>query len=277
MNVKNTIPFILLIALPKTALPLWNDFSLTSGSNEFARIESNFASNISTRVVAGIGASAYKEEKHDYVYALRFPVSVFIGRRAMLSAKPYFYPADAQGSFAQGLRTSISYLTENPQNETSATYLFSVSHQRQRLSSYGQKDFSSNCAELSIEKNFYDQFFLLASAGALSHSAFSATPQKNYAETQDIISLNTGAFLNDAVNSKLGLQFARSFRPDFDSYIYAGYEKINGRFSEYNSWLLGLRVNFSEKNFANFSYNYLDSRIGRSKIYYRAGIGLFFK
>lgn len=274
---KTVIPFILLLVLPKIAFSFWSDFSLTSGSNEFTRIESNFASNISTKIVAGIGASSYKLENHNYVYALRFPVSVFVGRSTMLSAKPYFYPADSDGSFAQGLRASFSYLTENPQDETSSTYLISVSHQRQRLSSYGQKDFSSNCAEFSIEKNFYDQFFLLVSVGAMSHSAFSKTAQKNYAETQDIISLNTSAFLNDAVNSKLGLQFARSFKPDFDSYIYAGYEKINSRFSQYNSWLVGLRINFSEKNFANFSYNYLDSSIGRSKIYYRVGIGLFLK
>ncbi|MEW5950349.1 MAG: hypothetical protein GX447_01095 [Elusimicrobia bacterium] len=269
--------FIAAISFISPAQAFWTDFSLTSGSNEFLRTEGNFASNISTRIVGGIGVSAYKREKQDYVYALRFPLNYFIGRNILLTAKPFFYPADRNGSFAQGARASFSLLTENAQNETSTTYTFAAAHQRQRLAFFGEKDFSSNCAEISAEKNFYDQFFILASAGAVSNSGFSYTVQKNYAETQDLISLNSNSFLNDFVLSKLGLQFARSFKPDFDSYVFAGYDKINGKFSEYNSWLFGLRINFSEKNSANFSYNYLDDKKGHSKKYYKISIGILFK
>lgn len=274
---KKIFALIMFFAALNASSAVWTDLGLTFGSNEFSRNEATFAANLSTRIVAGLSLSAYKLEKQNYVSALRMPINIFIGKSFMLTAKPYLYPKNSDGSAAAGGKLSASLVKDNPEEETSVTYTISAAHQKQNLGIFPEKKITSDSAEIQAEKNFYDQFFLLAAAAFNRTSAFSSSKLKNYCEISDLFSVNTHAFLNDDVHSRAGFQFARSFMPDFNSYFYAGYDRLNARISDYNSWLIGLRVNFSDKNFANFSYNYLDAKRGDNKVYYKFGIGIFFE
>lgn len=267
---------VLTIFIPlNLSATVWTDIGLTFGSNEFSRTELTAATNISTTVVGGLNVSAYKIEKREYVYSIRMPVNFFASRRFMVTVKPYLYPKNSDGYSAAGGKLSLSLVKDNPQAETSTTWIVSAAHQKQAMGRNAQK-ITSNSAEIQAEKNFYDQFFILAGLAINASSAHSEDAIKNYAEVSDLFSVNTFAFINDDVYSKVGLQFARSFKPDFDSYFYGGYDRINSRFSDYGSWLMGLRINFSDKSFANFSYNYLDAKKGSNKAYYKFAIGMFF-
>jgi len=267
---------ILTILIPlNLSATIWTDMGFTFGSNEFSRTELTAAKNVSTTVVCGLNISAYKIEKREYVSSIRMPINFFAARRFMVTAKPYIYPKNSNGYSAAGGKLSLSFVKDNPEAETSLTWIVSAAHQKQAMGRNAQK-ITSNSAEIQAEKNFYDQFFILANIAINGSSSHSEGVIKSYAEVSDLFSVNTFAFLNDDVYSKAGIQFARSFKPDFDSYFYAGYDRINSRFSDYGSWLMGLRINFSDKSFTNFSYNYLDAKKGGNKVYYKFVIGMFF-
>ena len=257
----------------------WGEADLWTGSNNFLRSDISFLANISTRCVSGINVSFYKIEGKDKVYSFRLPFNVFLGRSSMLTVKPFYYPKDGKGSYAYGSRASFSYLYHNEPKESSTSLNFSAAFEKQKLSEYGKESADNKSVEFQLEENFYDEFFILFTASSLLNPENPAGLQKRYAEISDLISPNAFAFINDTVYNNFGLQFARSLKPDYDSYVYAGADRMNCRSSDYNSYVFGLRVNFIEKNFFNFSYNYLDSKNnkGKDRSYYKISLGVFFK
>jgi len=251
----------------------WIESGFWFGSNDFLRQDATFLTNISTRIVGGFNFSFYKLEKQNKVYSFRLPLNYFIYRGFTFSIKPFYYPENGNKMSAYGSRFSIVHHSQNDINEFATDYTLSFAFEKQKFS---QEYFSNKSLEMQVEQNFYDEFFLAFEAATLINSEGSLSSIKRYSEISDLISLNAFGFINDRVYNNLGVRIARSFKPDYDSYIYFGMDRLNSKHSDYNSYLLGLRINFVEKNFFDFTYNYLDSKSFENKKYYKISIGVFF-
>ena len=268
---------LFLLLTPAGYASKWGEADLWTGSNNFLRSGISFLANVSTRCVAGINYSAYKLDKRESVRSFRLPFNAFVGRKAMFTVKPFYYLEDDNGSSAYGARASLSYLYHNASKESSTSLNFSAAFEKQELSEYAGESSDNQAVEFQLEENFYDEFFILFTASSLINPENPSGAQKRYAEISDLISPNAFAFINDTVYDNFGFQFARSLKPDYDSYVYAGADRMNCRILDYNSYVFGLRVNFFEKNFFNFSYNYLDNKNNRDRSYHKMSLGVFFK
>jgi len=264
----------LLLFTPGLSAGMWTEYGMLSGSNNFLRQDLTFALNISTPLISGINTSVYKIEKKDSVISLRLPVSFMFNKNLIGTVKPFYYPKNSNSSSAKGLRASISYLTQNAEKEINTNYNLAISYEDQHLGE--EQEISAKALDFQMEKNFYDNFFILIGGGLVNNNSVSKTAQKRFSEISDILYTNSMPFFDDNIYSNMSLQVARSFKPDYDSFFYLCFERLNGQISDYNSYIAGLRINFMDKNFVNFSYNYLDKKAGNDKKYYKVNIGVSF-
>ena len=284
---KSLLPLTALLSLLVCA-PLhagwWAENDYVSGSNGFKKDSVSIFTNISTRTVLAPGAAFYKDRGNyrDAVYSLRLPV-MYSGDDYFLSFKPFFYPEGAQiKSSAVGAK--VYALTELGESYDSSYLHLTVSgasaRQTTRLDVNGTKTnntFTQNAFEIQLEKGFYDQFFLLASASGFTKPTGAKNPNLPVMDQADLAYLGTFRTITAIPEWALALQFARNMAPDFDSHLYAGFSRISFRQADPgSSTVFGMKLRLNEGASLDLAYNFYTQKPAAGKNYYRIFVQILF-
>lgn len=244
------------------------DFSYYTGSDQFNRYSASYITSISTYVFSGINYSFYNSNNLRDTNSFRFDIS-YVNKNYIFSFKPFYYP-EKSGTSSYGFKTGFGIV--NGKDEVFTTYYASFSLAQEKGSSYNKRDFIT---EASVEKNFYDEFFIIL-RGSLNVNY----NKKNHGiyDNMDILSYGYTGVTDYTVYSTLGFNFARSFKPDFNSYLYTGFDRINGYTDNINSYILGLKVFLDEKEsyYMDFNYNFADFKKYSNSKFFKVSLGVNF-
>lgn len=261
---KKTVLALLLAAfLPDIAAAGWwaeNDY--ISGSNGLKKDSLSTLTSVSRRVMLGASAAFYRDSAayRDRMYSFRLPV-MYTGRSNIIYISPFVYPVSPDtGSGASGAKAYLQTSLTGPDDQNYLRLLFSAAaaSQKARLAGGGRKDFSETAFELQVEKSYYSQFFLLASAAAFSSpsgvsNATLSRPALDHSEMAYFGTFQPVTALPDWV---LTAQASRSMKPDFDTYLYVGYSKISfRRTGEAGSLVGGMKFELSKSTTLDLAYN----------------------
>ena len=265
---------------------LENDYSF--GSNGLNRNSLTFFTIPARNLTAGLNAAFYKDSGvYDHkTFSFRVPM-MYSGPRYSVSFKPFLYPVD--GDTRSGAYGGKLFLLTSMSEEPDESYLrLSVSgawaRQKARVLAAGvlahaKKSFPQSSAELQAEKSFYGQFYFLASAAAFSKpdgvsNATLVTPAMDQADLAYMGVFRQITALPDWI---MTAQIARNMKPEYDSYIYAGYSKISYRRADKaNSFTGGIKLNLNEKSNLDMAYNAYKEDSSSWKSYYKLLLQLFF-
>ncbi len=286
-----------ILMLPAAAHTAWwveNDYSL--GSGNFRKESLSVFTRVSPAFMGGANASFYKDSDHDLkkAYAFRTPV-MYSMRKLVLSVKPFIYPASSgTGSSAHGARLYAMLPLQEETDEGTLHLTLSGAAARQKTpllspsATAGPETFSETAFEAQLEKSYYRQFFLQASAAGFSKAGTSRN--SNPARKPGPDSINPvmdhgelaymGAFRQVTALPKwvAAAQFARNMAPDYNSYIYAGFSRISFRSTGHaNSVLGGIKFNPNGYSALDLAYNFYKINGETGENYYRLLIQIFFR
>ena len=241
------------------------DFSYSWGKGHFDGYSINYNRSISTNFFGGVGWEYYEDKGVDRnVVKL---VCGFIGERYMLLFRPFYY-FKKDAIYAYGVKGGVN--------------LFGVGDGLNRSISLnlgfidrgGVISYTDFVGEMQIEFSFDDHIFLTA-RGSYN---FNPKRYKGYIDYSNLAEYNYLGYLGDTLYSDVGVGYARSFKPDFNSYLYLSFDRINTQDDDINSYLIGLKTYLDEKEryFMDFGFNYADFRKGDNQRYYRIILGAFF-
>ena len=266
------------------ALWLENDYSF--GSNGLAKNSLSVFTIPVRNLTTGINASFYKDDgAYDgKVYSFRLPLT-YSGPRWFVSMKPFLYPVDGDTrSGAYGGKLFLLASVDEGNDESYLRLSASGAWAKQEARTLdagpsGKKTFDQSAFELQAEKSFYGQFYFLASAAAFSKpdgvsNATVVTPAMDQSELAYLGVFRHVTALPDWV---MTAQVARNMKPDYDSYIYAGYSKISYRRADKaGSFIGGIKLNLNEKTNLDLAYNAYKQDSAAWKSYYKLLLQIFF-
>ncbi|MCG2726986.1 MAG: hypothetical protein L6420_12195 [Elusimicrobia bacterium] len=277
------------------ALPLkaawWAENDYTWGSQGFKKESLSFFKTVSSGAVIGLNAGFFKNDGiyNDETYVLKMPL-LYSSRNYFLSFKPFYYLENSDiGSNAYGGKIYFMYhFGEKPSSfsdDDDYTHLIlSVSAARQQTivlrNSLSKKvNFKEASFEAQVEKNFYNQFFLLAS-GALfrSFNGIKQTELQNPAlDHSELSFMGTFASITDLPKHILNIQFARNLAPKEHSHLYFGLSRINMDNSpNAYSAIAGMRTKINPKTSFDLAYNWLKFDNISTRNYYKLLFQIFF-
>lgn len=276
-----------LSALPAGAVWwLENDYSF--GSNGLNRNSLTFFTIPARNLTAGLNAAFYKDSGvYDHkTFSFRVPM-MYSGPRYSVSFKPFLYPVDGDtrsGAYGGKLFLLTSITEEQDESYLRLSLSGAWARQEARVLAAGapapgKKAFAQSSGELQAEKSFYGQFYFLASAAAFSKpdgvsNATLVTPAMDQSELAYLGVFRHVTALPDWV---MTAQVARNMKPEYDSYIYAGYSKISYRRADKaNSFTGGIKLNLNEKSNLDLAYNAYKEDSSSWKSYYKLLLQLFF-
>jgi len=274
---KLILALLLAAALPGLAAAGWwveNDY--ITGSNGLNKDSLSTFTMLKHGIMLGAGAAYYKDKaaNKDEMYSFRLPI-MHTGRSNILSFSPFIYPVSAEtGSGAYGAKAYVQTTLTEPDDENYLRLLFSAAaaSQKARITGGDRKDFSESALEMQVEKSYYSQFFLLASAAAFTKpSGVSNTtlvqPALDHSDMAYFGALLPVTALPEWV---ITAQASRSMKPDFDSYVYLGYSKISFRQTgDAGSLIAGLKFELSTDTTLDLAYNAFKLQNTASKNYGR--------
>lgn len=260
---------------------LENDYSY--GSNGMKKDSLSFFTSVSRRFSAGAQAAAYHDNLSlEWLYSYRLPL-MYSGRGKFISFTPFIYPAagSTRSGASGGKIDLVTSLTgADNDNYLHLTLSGALARQRAMLSgAAGKKSFSETALQLQIEKSFYKQFiFLVSGAGFSNPSGVSnrtlVTPALDHA---DMAYTGTYGRVTALPEWILGMQMARSMKPEYDSYLYAGYSKISlRRANAVNSVTAGIKIGLTERATMDFAYNAYKPEGANLKNYYKVLLKYYF-
>ncbi|MHB0996531.1 MAG: hypothetical protein ACYC2I_09205 [Elusimicrobiales bacterium] len=265
---------------------LWVENDYSFGSNGLAKNSLSVFTIPVRNLTTGLNASFYKDggAYDGKVWSFRLPLT-YSGPRWFVSLKPFLYPVD--GDTRSGAYGGKLFLLASAQEGNDESYLrLSASgawakQQARALVSASpeEKKFDQSAFELQAEKSFYGQFYFLASAAAFSKPSGVSnqtliTPAMDQSELAYLGVFRHVTALPDWV---MTAQVARNMKPDYDSYIYAGYSKISYRRSDKaGSFIGGIKLNLNEKTNLDLAYNAYKQDGAAWKSYYKLLLQLFF-
>ena len=276
------------------ALPLksawWVENDYTWGARGFKKESLTFFKTISSSAVLGLNAGFFKNDGiyNDKTYILKMPI-LYSGRDYFLSFKPFYYLENSDtGSSAYGGKIYFMHhfggRSDLPINDNYTHLILSASGARQqttilRNSQLEKTNFKEASFEVQVEKNFYNQFFLLAS-GALFYGfddikqAELRNPALDHSE---LSFLGTFALITDLPKYVLNIQFARNLAPQEHSHLYFGLSRITMDSSpNAYSAITGIRTKINPKTSLDFAYNWLKFDNINTRNYYKLLLQVFF-
>ncbi len=280
--------FLALLALstPRLNAAWWAENDYATGSNGFKKDSLSVFTTISGPLAAGLGGGYYRDRAGygDRVYFFHLPL-MYSAEKYFISLKPFVYPvANGTHSGAGGGKLFFLYSLNEASDESYLHLGFSGAWARQQAlqdfnGAMRKTRFSGSAFEAQVEKSFYGQFFLQASAAGftrppgVSNSRLIA-PVLDQAE---LAYLGTFRQVTAIPEWVLGAQLARSMKPEFDSHLYAGYSKIHYRGAgAANSGIAGMKLYLTEKSTLDFAYNIYKDEAAARKNYYRVLLQVFF-
>ncbi len=268
----------------------WAENDYTWGTQGFKKESLTFFKTVSSNTVLGLNAGFFKKDGiyKDKTYVLKMPL-LYSGRNYFLSFKPFYYLENEDiGSSAYGGKI---YFMHNFGSRVAAQADDEYTHLILSLSGAEQKttvnrnnqqkkvNFKEASFEAQVEKNFYDQFFLLVS-GSLFGS-FDNIKQSELInpvlDHSELSFMGTFAALTNLPNYVLNLQFARNLAPQEHSHLYFGFSRINMDSSpNAYSAIVGIRTKTNPKTSFDFAYNWLKFDNISTRNYYKFLFQVFF-
>jgi len=246
----------------------FSDFSYTFSNDGLNKYSASYITNVSTYFLAGVNYLAYDSDDINYVHSIRIPFN-YIKNNYTFSVKPFVYFKN-DGYSSAGGKMSFGFI--EGKEDVFNTYYISISKGWEKK---GTKNFDDFIIDISVEKNFYDEFFIMV------HGALDLYYDRKVAgriDYVDMINYGYTGLVNYTVYSNLGFNFARSFKPDFNSYLYLNYDRINGSMDDLNSYLIGLKTFLDEKEsyYIDFNYNFADFKKSSNSNFFKISLGVNF-
>ena len=288
------LSLMMLLLFFSCTLPLkaawWAENDYTWGTQGFKKESLTFFKTVSSNTVLGLNAGFFKKDGiyKDKTYVLKMPL-LYSGRNYFLSFKPFYYLENEDiGSSAYGGKIYFMHNFGNrvaSQADDEYTHLIlSLSGAEQkttvnRNSQQKKVNFKEASFEAQVEKNFYDQFFLLVS-GSLFGS-FDNIKQSELInpvlDHSELSFMGTFAALTNLPNYVLNLQFARNLAPEEHSHLYFGFSRINMNSSpNAYSGIVGIRTKTNPKTSFDLAYNWLKFDNISTRNYYKFLSQVFF-
>lgn len=275
----------LLLCLPVFAgANRWAEDDYTFGSNGMKKDSLAFFTGISQHVTAGAETAFYRNNTwcRERVYSLRLPLMYSL-QKQFISLTPFAYPAaDQLHSGAEGGKLSLLTTLTDPDDDNYLHLTVGGAWARQRAElagGAGKKAFSETAFELQAEKSFYKQFIFMASAAGFSNPSgvSNRTLVTPALDQSDMAYLGTFNQVTALPEWALSMQMARSMKPEYDSYLYAGYSKISLRHADQaNSVIMGIKMGLTDKATLDFAYNPFKLESSAWKSYYKISVKLYF-
>lgn len=228
-----------------------SSFDLSKYSFSYARV-------VSTNIVTGIGFDIWDNDfkKTNYLKSnIEFSYSGF-----GLALKPFYFFKDKENLF--GGKFSFSLI--KAKDDVLTTYGLILNYTKEKKNDFSYFNFF-------IEKNYYDEFFIIFQPG------FSLRKINNLSFFDTSYMFNTlhNGFLNYFLYSSFSFIFARSFKPDFNSYVYIGFDRLNSKLNDINSYTFGLRTYIDEKSdyYLDLSYNFADNKSLENEKIWKISLG----
>ena len=238
------------------------DLSYVDSSYDFYKYSLSYARLISTNVTLGFGYIGYELDSNTY-NMLKTSFDVIL-KDISFGVKPFYFFQKNDSNF-YGIKGSINFLSHGSERVT--TY--------GALLSYGVEDVSrkreSFFTSVFFENNFYDEFFIKFGIGieALNPG------KKGVFDKSDFFSLNYSGYFSRYLHSVVDFSVARSFKPDFNSYLYFNFDKINAGVDRVISYIIGLRMYLeeSENYYLDASFNLADKKTLPNERIWRIVVG----
>jgi len=277
---------LLLLSSPGLNAAWWAENDYATGSNGLKKESFTLYSNVSGRLAAGLNAGFYRDRAvyRDRVYFFRAPL-MFSAKKYFVSLKPFVYPvSNGTRSGASGGKLYFLYSLNEEADESYLHLSLSGAWARQRArQNYAgvlrETRFSGSAFEVQVEKAYYGQFFLQATAAGFTKPAGASnarlvTPALDQAELAYMGTFRQVTALPEWV---MGVQIARSMKPEFDSHLYAGYSKISYRSAgAANTGIAGMKLYLNGKSSLDLAYNMYKDEGAAWKNYYKLLLQVFF-
>ncbi|MBP7795641.1 MAG: hypothetical protein KA059_02560 [Elusimicrobiales bacterium] len=246
-----------------------SDFSYTSGSDGFNRYSLTYQTVLSTSNLCGINYSLYNSKHYPSINSVRLIYNHYLKKNFFITVKPFYY-FDKDDTSSFGAKTGVGFIKAG--DEIYSTYSLFISYQSQKILSSRYNDFF---IESSFEKDYYNQFFIFLKAALnISYDGHSY----GYADNSDLVNYNYLGPLTSTLYSDFGVRFGRSFKPDFNSYFYTGFDRLNAKGSDINSYSAGFEAILDEnENYSmDISYNYADFKSKNNDSFWKFKLGVNF-
>lgn len=290
MKLSLPILFLFFTCIAPLKAAWWAENDYTWGAQGFKKESLTLFKTISSNTVVGLNAGFFKNDGiyNEKTYVLKMPI-LYSGRTFFLSFKPFYYLENSEiESSAYGGKLYFMYHfggSLSPNSDDEYTHLIlSLSGANQetiinRNSMLTKVNFKEAAFEAQVEKNFYNQFFLLTSV-SLFHS-FDNIKQRELRnpvlDHSELSFMGTFAPITNLPNYVLNLQFARNLAPQEHSYLYFGFSKINMNSSpNAYSAIVGIRTKTNPKTSFDLAYNWLKFDNISTRNYYKFLFQIFF-
>jgi hypothetical protein len=159
----------------------FSDFSYTTGGDGFKRYSLTYQLNISTANSYGVNYSLYNGDDYPDISSIRLIYNHYFKNNLFFSLKPFYY-FEKNGTSSAGAKSGIGLV--KGKDEVYSTYSLFFSYQNQKINS---THYSDMFAEVSAEKDYYNQFFLFLKAALnLSYDVH----KNGYSDDIDLINYN---------------------------------------------------------------------------------------
>jgi len=277
---------ITVLAVPHAPAAWWVENDYAAGSNGLKKNSLTLFRKSSRSLTSGLNVSFYKDNAGygNRIYSFRLPL-MYSGRSCFISLKPFLYPVSPYTrSGAAGGKLSLLASLSETQDESYTRLAVSGAWARQKAFTYGagipeRKTFSQSAFEVQVERSFYGQFFFLASAAGFPKvpGISNSTLLRPVLDQADLAYLGTFRQTTAIPEWALTAQVARNMKPEYDSYLYAGYSKISLRQTDRaNSILAGIKMSLNEQSTLDFAYNAYKRERSVWKDYYKLSLQIFF-
>lgn len=245
-----------------------SDFSFFSGSGGFNRYSVSYLTSLSTYVFSGLNYTYYKTDSVKNISSFKL-ITNYVNKNYIFSIKPFYYP-EKDFIKSYGIKTGFGFISG--MDDVFTTYYFSTSLIREKQRN---KNYSDTLIESSIEKNYYDEFFIMV-RGLVNLSYNKKT--SGYMDYMDVANYAFNGIIDYTIYSDIGLNFARSFKPDFNSYLYISFDRINGYVDDINSYVIGLKTFLDDKEnyYMDFNYNFADFKKCSNEKFIKISLGANF-
>lgn len=200
---------------------------------------------------------------------MRLIYNHYFKKNLFVTVKPFYY-IDKHDTSSVGAKTGVGFIKAG--DEVYSIYSLFLSYQSQKIASSRYNDFF---IESSFEKNYYNQFFIFLKAALnVSYDGHLS----GYADNSELVNYNYLGPLTSTLYSNFGLRFGRSFKPDFNSYFYTGFDRLNAKSNAINSYSVGFETILDEnENYSmDIGYNYADFKNKSNDSFWKFKLGVNF-
>ncbi len=218
------------------------DLSYINSSKNFSEYSFSYLHALSTKIAGGVGYTRY--DGKDDTSLSRLLLNYF-SRGFSVALTPFYFLKEKDFSF-YGIKTSFDVIRYG--EETVSRYSFYSSYGKEKTSFKKDVFF----AGFIFDKNYYDEFFIMFHGGV----GISGSGKFGFFNKNILFDSSFSGFIDNLPYSMFGFNFVRSFKPEFNSYLYVGFDRINSK-DDINSYIVGLKsyLDEGENYYANISFN----------------------